>query len=71
METTKKEAQESTRRASNLNWFVFGAVFFSVGMSVITGQVAWIVISMLFVFAFGMTTALVLGGKLAEKNADG
>jgi hypothetical protein len=40
-------------------------------MSVITGQVAWIVISMLFVFAFGMTTALVLGGKLAEKNADG
>lgn len=71
MTMTKTEAQASTRLASNLNWYVFGALALVVGLFFITGHVAWMVASVLFAFGFGLTTALVLGGKAAERSADG
>ena len=55
--------QRALRTAINVNWFIFGAVFLSVGMFVITGAAGWAWAGFVAAFLFGMGTAAVYGGK--------
>lgn len=55
--------QKALRLATNVNWFIFGAVFLSVGMFVITATGVWAWAGFVASFVFGMGVAAVLGAK--------
>jgi pheromone shutdown protein TraB len=57
------KAQKALRVVTNINWFIFGAVFGSVGMFLITGGTGWAVVGFVSAFLFGMGTAAVSGAK--------
>lgn len=56
-------AQKALRTMTNINWFIFGAVFGSVGMFLITGGTGWAVVGFVSAFLFGMGTAGVVGAR--------
>lgn len=57
------QAQKLRGTMININWFIFGAVFLSVGMFIISGAVGWAVAGFVFAFLFGMGTAGVIGAS--------
>lgn len=67
METT---AQKTLRVITNINWFIFGAVFLSVGMFVITGAAGWAWAGFVAAFVFGLGSAAVFGAKTIVRNTE-
>lgn len=57
------QSQKNARIMTNINWFVFGAVFLSIGMFVITGLAGWAWVAFVSLFLFGLSTGAVLGAK--------
>lgn len=57
------KAQKALRTMTNINWFIFGAVFGSVGMFLITGGMGWAVVGFVSAFLFGLGSAGVFGAK--------
>lgn len=62
--------QKALRVATNVNWFIFGAVFLSVGMFLITASVTWAWVGFVASFVFGMGVAAVLGAKTIVSRED-
>ena len=57
------QAQKLLRTMVNVNWFIFGFVFLSVGMFVLSGVAGWAWAGFVASFVFGMGCAGVLGAK--------
>jgi hypothetical protein len=60
METT---AQKSLRIVTNINWFIFGAVFLTGGLYVIYGAAIWAWLGFGLWYLFGLGSAAVWGAK--------
>lgn len=62
--------QRALRLATNVNWYIFGAVLLCVGMFVITALGVWAWIGFVASFAYGMGCAAVLGARAIVSRED-
>ena len=57
------KAQKAARVMTNINWFIFGAVFLTVGMFVISASGAWAWAGFVASFVYGLGCAGVYGAR--------
>lgn len=57
------QAQKMLRIVTNINWFIFGAVFLSVGLFVVSGVAGWAWVGFVTSYVFGLGSAAVFGAK--------
>lgn len=61
-------AQKAAQTVVNINWFVFGVVFLSVGMFIIYGTAVWAWLGFASIYVFGLSCAAVWGAKAIVKR---
>jgi len=60
--------QKAVRVTTNINWFVFGVVFLTVGLFVIYGTAVWAWLGFAAIYVFGLSCAAFWGANAMLKR---